>query len=167
MQTASLGHDDIKFYPPPINHRSREHHYTKQVSHIEECKLNLWVMMTLSYYVFSWSLVFHKKDLCEAKVNSKVCSKKADGPPHKLALPSSSNPSAQSPTTPKMSSPTNLPQMQISLIHQTYPGWQIPHKLALPSSANPSVQSPTTPQRPSPAHLPQIQISLLHQTGPC
>ena len=28
MQTESLGHDDITFYPPPIDHRSMEHHYT-------------------------------------------------------------------------------------------------------------------------------------------
>ena len=49
MQTESLGHDDIKFYPPPIHHRSMEHHYTDEVSHIEECTPNLWIMMTLSF----------------------------------------------------------------------------------------------------------------------
>ena len=26
--------------PPPIDHRSLEHHYTKDVSHIEECTYN-------------------------------------------------------------------------------------------------------------------------------
>ena len=41
MQTESLDHDDIKFYPPPIHHRSMEHHYTDEVSHIEECTPNL------------------------------------------------------------------------------------------------------------------------------
>ena len=30
-----------KFYPPPIEHRSMEYHYTKEVSHIPECTYTL------------------------------------------------------------------------------------------------------------------------------
>ena len=33
MQTKSLGHDDIKFYPPPFDHRSMEHHYIESLGH--------------------------------------------------------------------------------------------------------------------------------------
>ena len=47
--TESLGHPAIKFYPLQSAIDSMEHHYTKYDSHIEECKLNLWVMMTLSF----------------------------------------------------------------------------------------------------------------------
>ena len=47
-------------------------------------------------------------------------------------------PSLQSPTIPKRPSPTNLPQMDIALLHQSGP----------------------------PANLPQMEITLLHQTGP-
>ena len=49
MQTESLGHGDIKFYPPPTKHRSMDHHYTDNISHIEESTPNLWV------HIFRWS----------------------------------------------------------------------------------------------------------------
>ena len=75
--------------------------------------------------------------------------------------------------------PTNLPHMQISLLHQTYPGQtDLPQigptqliepkctepyytKEALPDESTPDVDCAITPDRP-PANWPQMETALLH-----
>ena len=107
---------------------------------------------------FSWSLVL----LSEARVNSKVCSKKADGPPINWPYPAHPTQVYRALLHPLQALPTNLTQMQISLLHQTgplliYPRWRIPYYTTLLIYPRWRLPYYTTP-----ANLPQIEITLLH-----
>ena len=84
MQTKYLGHDDIKFYPP-IDNRSMEHHYTESLGH-PDIKFYSPFQLTFMQMNFQVTgnitfLVFHRKHLCEARVNFEVSSYLADGVP--------------------------------------------------------------------------------------
>ena len=71
--------------PCPIDHRSLEHHYTESLGH-PDIKFYppfqpTFMQMNFPVTGYITILVFHTKDLCEARANFKVSSYLADGPP--------------------------------------------------------------------------------------